>query len=213
MITKLTQWLMKALTLPEIQQAIIKRIQAWRNQDEILTEPAYNWPGLNTLVRTQDAVGWKAFLEGAVLKEWAAKQQEYYNWLQRRNTGKRWITQLIAKLWEISWNMWEQRNGESKNPASPAILREHERLDAIMKREYNDLTTLTIRDRRWFRRPKEILFTESLEYKQLWLESVSMARARFARRNNTSTQTQRSLMRATFRRTTRQTHQPNQNTE
>jgi hypothetical protein len=211
-IAKVTQWLTKAQTLPEIQQAILSRIQSWRNQDERFMAPNYRWPGLNTLVLAQDSIGWKNFLEGGVLQGWAAKQQEYFEWLQRRNTGKRWITQLIKKLWEISWNMWEQRNGELKNPESPASLREHARLDATISREYEDQTTLTIRDRRWFRRPKEILFTEPLEYKQQWTESVNMARARFARRNHTSTQAQRSLMRATFRRTARQTQEPNQNT-
>jgi hypothetical protein len=124
-----------------------------------------------------------------------------YN-VQRRNTGKRWITVLIKKLWEISWNMWEQRNGELKNPASPASLREHARLDAKITIEYEDVSTLYIRDRRWFRRPKEVLFTESLEYKTQWLESVCLARNRYAGRRNTSTLAQRNLMRSTFRRTT-----------
>ncbi len=141
-------------------------------------------------------------MEGCVLQAWAAKQQEYYDWLQRRNTGKRWVTTLIKKLWEISWNMWEQRNGELHDPASPASLREHARLDVRITFEYEDLSTLYIKDRRWFRRPKEILFTESLEYKTQWLESVYLARARYARRRNTSTNAQRNLMRTTFRRTT-----------
>jgi hypothetical protein len=100
--------------------------------------------------------------------------------VQRRSTGKRWITVLIKKLWEISWNMWEQRNGELKNPASPASLQEHARLDAKITIEYEDVSTLYIRDRRWFRRPKEVLFTESLEYKTQWLELVCLACNRYA---------------------------------
>ena len=146
-------------------------------------------------------------MEGGILQEWAAKQQEYYDWINKRNTGKRWITTLIKKLWEISWNMWEQRNGELKNPASPANLREHARIDAAIMIEYQDLTTLRQRDRRWLRRPKEVLFTEPLEYKQQWLESVRLARSRYKRRRPTSTQTQRNLMRSTFtrHRTTEQT--------
>jgi tRNA A37 N6-isopentenylltransferase MiaA len=151
-------------------------------------------------------------MEGGILHEWAAKQQEYYDWLQCRNTGKRWLTNLIKKLWEISWNMWEQRNGELKNPASPAALREHARLDAAIAQEYTDTIQLAKRDRRWFCRPKEVLFTEPLEYKQQWIESVGLACACFARRNNTSTQTQRNLMRSTFRRTAIQATTPNQST-
>jgi hypothetical protein len=38
---------------------------------------------VNDLVTKQDTIGWKNFLEGCVLQEWAEKQQEYYVWLQR----------------------------------------------------------------------------------------------------------------------------------
>jgi hypothetical protein len=201
MIAKLTDWLTKAMTLPDVQKAIISRLQSWRTQDAAPAPPTYNWPGVNDLVLQQDSIGWKNFLEGCVLHAWAAKQQEYYEWLQRRNTGKRWITTLIKKLWEISWNMWEQRNGELNDPASPASLREHARLDAKIQHEYENVSQLYLKDRRWFRRPKEVLFTESLEYKTQWLESVCLARARYARRCHSSTQAQRNLMRLTFRRT------------
>ena len=95
--------------------------------------------------------------------------------------------------------MWEHRNGELKNPESQASLREHNRLDALITNAFEDLSTLNKRDRRWFRRPKEVLFTEPIEYKHLWLESVRLARARYARRRHTSTQAQRALMRSIFR--------------
>jgi hypothetical protein len=120
-------------------------------------------------------------MEGGILQDWAAKQQEYYDWLQKRNTGKRWITTLIKKLREISWNMWKQRNGELKNPTSPANLRDHARLDADITIEYQDLITLTQWDRCWLRRPKEVMFTEPLEYKQQRLEPVRLACSRYER--------------------------------
>ncbi len=59
---------------------------------------------------------------------------------------KRWSRKLIKKVWEKSWNMWEQRNGELKNPASPAALREHARLDAAIAQEYTDSIQLAQRD-------------------------------------------------------------------
>jgi hypothetical protein len=102
------------------------------------------------------------------------------NWIKRHNTGKRWITILIKKLWEISWNMWEQRNGEVNNPESPASLQEHARLDALITTNYEDVSTFARNDQCWFRRLKEVLFTESLEYKHQWLESVRLARIQYA---------------------------------
>ena len=198
-LANLHTWLTQTRTMPDLAHAIINRLQSWRSQTEPTT-PTYNWPGVNDLILGQDSIGWRAFLEGTVLTAWAEKQQEYLVWLKRRNTGKRWVTTLIKKLWEISWDLWEQRNGELTNPASPASLREHARLDALITLEFQDQITLAKRDRRWFRRPRQVLFTETSEYKQQWLESVCLARAKYARRHKTSTHAQRSLMRSTFRR-------------
>jgi hypothetical protein len=50
--------------------------------------PMYGWPGVNDIITQQDLIGWRAFLEGRVLQAWAAKHQEYYDWLERKHTGK-----------------------------------------------------------------------------------------------------------------------------
>ncbi len=91
--------------------------------------------------------------------------------------------------------MWEQRNAELLNPESPATIREHARLDARIYHEYEDILTLAIKDRRWFRRSKEVIATKTIAYKQQWLESVGLARARFARRHPPGLQAQRAAMR------------------
>jgi hypothetical protein len=202
-LANLRTWLTQARTMPDLANAIINRLRSWRSQTAP-TPPTYNWPGVNDLILAQDSIGWRAFLEGAVLIAWAEKQQEYLVWLKRRNTGKRWVTTLIKKLWEISWDLWEQQNGELTNPASPASLREHARLGALIALDFQDQTTLATRDRRWFRRPKQVLFTETSEYKEQWLKSVRLARAKYARRHKTSTHAQCSLMQSTFCRTRQQ---------
>jgi hypothetical protein len=94
-------WLTKALTLNYTLPLSISRLQSWRAQTAA-AEPSFNWPGVNNIIKAQYLAGWQVFLEGAVLQDWAAKQKKYYKWLQRKNTGKRWITALITKLWEIS---------------------------------------------------------------------------------------------------------------
>jgi hypothetical protein len=88
-LSSLDQWFAIALTLSDLQNGIITRVHSWRNQDGDPLAPSYNWPGVNDIVLDQDAVGWRAFLEGGVLHTWAAKQQEYCNWIKRHNTGKR----------------------------------------------------------------------------------------------------------------------------
>jgi hypothetical protein len=102
---------------------------------------------------------------------------------------------LIKKLWEISWDMWEHRNGELHNPTSPAALREHARLDALITIEYQKPRKLVKKDRRWFRRPSTLVFTEAINYKLQWLESVNLARARYSRRQRKDLTIERNGMR------------------
>jgi hypothetical protein len=104
-ISKLKKWLTKAATMPDLQHAILSYLTFWKMNSEIPI-PQYHWPGVNDLIKVQSKIGWRAFLEGEVLKDWEAKQAEYYVWLKKRNTGRRWTITLIKKLWEISWDMW-----------------------------------------------------------------------------------------------------------
>jgi hypothetical protein len=50
-------------------------------------------------------------LEGWLSWEWESTQQAYYTFTHSRRTGKRWLIQLIKKLWSIAWDLWEHRNG------------------------------------------------------------------------------------------------------
>jgi hypothetical protein len=95
-VAKLEIWLIKSATMPALSSAILNHLNAWKTNDATPV-PSYSWPGVNDLVTPQSCVGWRVFLEGGLLKEWAAKQQEYYDWLARRNTGKRWTMILIKK--------------------------------------------------------------------------------------------------------------------
>jgi hypothetical protein len=97
-IATLDKWMMKALTLPDLIKAILSRLKTFCNQDEAMQEPSYTWPGINDLILAQDTIGWMIFMEGGLLQTWAVKQQEYFKWLQRQNSGKRWITTLIKKV-------------------------------------------------------------------------------------------------------------------
>ena len=59
----------------------------------------------------QEHIGWNKVLEGWLAKDWREIQQRYYQLIRSRKTGKRWVTALIQKLWEIAWDLWEHRNG------------------------------------------------------------------------------------------------------
>mgnify|MGYP000032035169 CR=1 FL=1 len=57
----------------------------------------------------QNDIGWQAMAKGWTTEEWAIIQQEYYKLIGSRKTGKRWLVEIIKKLWLIAWDMWEHR--------------------------------------------------------------------------------------------------------
>jgi hypothetical protein len=84
--------MLKAFTLPELQTAIISRIQTVRTEEDALPVPTYAWPGINDLILKQDVVGWRNFMEGGILYKWAAKNKNIligYNAGIRENGGLR----------------------------------------------------------------------------------------------------------------------------
>ena len=67
--------------------------------------------------------------------EWARVQEDYYKWLNIRRTGERWATELIKKLWDISWDLWQDRNRKIHNTQMESILRGVDSLDKAIQEE------------------------------------------------------------------------------
>ena len=55
-------------------------------------------------------MGWQAFLEGAPAIGWAETQQRYFDFIKSKRTGKRWLSAVIRKCWDIAWDQWDHRN-------------------------------------------------------------------------------------------------------
>jgi hypothetical protein len=62
-------------------------------------------------------------------------QEEYYSWLDRRNTGRRWTELLIVKLVEVAWDMWDHRNHSQNVPDNPRWLKALTALDHAVLEE------------------------------------------------------------------------------
>jgi hypothetical protein len=61
-------------------------------------------------IKAQDRVGWLTFFEGCMTLEWSGLQEAHFLWLGPCNTGKRWATSLVVKLWEVAWDLCGHRN-------------------------------------------------------------------------------------------------------
>ena len=50
-------------------------------------------------------------MQGRLSRYWLLAQQSYWKSLGSPRPGLRWISALITKLWDISWDFWRHRNG------------------------------------------------------------------------------------------------------
>ena len=85
----------------------------------------------------------------------AAGQNDYYQFLGKRNTGRRWLAALIEFLWNTAWDLWEHRNGHQ---ARRAAAQEQAALRHSIQEEY-DRGTLGLP------RPVQDLFQRPLEFR------------------------------------------------
>jgi hypothetical protein len=84
-----------------------------------MTDLVSNVFGLWEAVYAKDAINWYNFLLGQLSRKWSDVQARYLESIQKRTTGRRWTIAALDKLWDISWDLWEQRNGIAHDPAHP----------------------------------------------------------------------------------------------
>ena len=86
-------------------------LEAYRNDEEVA--PREHWSQtLKEVSMDQTAVGANAFVEGLMTRGWEQLQRDYLHQMESKRNAGRWIQELIKKLWNVSWDMWDSRNGE-----------------------------------------------------------------------------------------------------
>ncbi len=170
-ITALTQWMKDEQSDPTLIKAITEGLAEWRSGIPADNDtPAF---------QKQSELGWQVALDGWITIEWRAQQEQYWLQWRRKKSSKRWASELIKKLWNISWDMWAHRNG-----VLHAV--EHPHNDIIDSRTNEQLTTLYRRGILAVPRDAFNLFQSSLTellqqpsaYKIKWIRSVEAAIAR-----------------------------------
>ena len=127
--------------------------------------------------KTQKMIGWKQMMGGCVSLEWAKAQDIYFKWMGMRKTGKRWVVSLIKKLWEISWELWDDRNSVLHNTPMAADLSGAVSLDKAIREEFHlgcdGLPTLV---RGQFPKEVDTVLNSSLIQRKSWLVLVRASR-------------------------------------
>jgi hypothetical protein len=139
-----------------------------------------NFYALPAVVQKQDAIGWQSFLEGRPSVGWSEVQHRYYEFLDSRRTGLRWLTALIQKLWDVAWDMWDHRN---------RVLHDQEHSvarDLQIQQITDEFATGSVglaREAKLLSQEDQSLLQRLPAYQTAWLIRIQAARARAERRD------------------------------
>jgi hypothetical protein len=177
--------------MPGVRDAICSYLQAWRLGDTL--PPVQDFAaifGLRAAIEAQSSLGWQALLEGCVASDWAAIQQKYYEWIGSRRSGRRWVSMLIRKLWEVAWDLWEHRNGivhaRAVNSGQLRLT-----LASIQHQLSLGSVHLARADLPHFNKGHDVLESDQPELQVAWLNNVIAARERAARRDASTYRSER----------------------
>jgi len=101
----LVGWLCSANMEPKLVEAIMAGLCSWYSGKNLL--PMMNIPA----VTQQNQLGWALLVEG-LTRLWQIEQAKFWATIKMHRLSKRWVLELIKKLWEVSWDLWNHRNKE-----------------------------------------------------------------------------------------------------
>jgi hypothetical protein len=132
---------------------------------------------LHTALDEQDAIGWSNFMYGWLTSKWATIQNEHYQRIGLRRNGLRWTVAIIQKLWDIAWDLWEQRNDYLHAQDNPDLLQAMAEIDNEIRQQFcRGPATLPQRTHYLFSGTVEDLLATSLPHRKKWLATVHKAR-------------------------------------
>ena len=134
--SKLNDYLDYTNTCPDLALLIINIIDNWKRGTAIQLQEGELFDGIKDLFRAQMSVGWRLFLDGCLTYQWSIIQQKYYDWKGYRNTGNKWASGLIRKLWDIQWDAWNHRNSMLHETPLANIMEGELSLDRSLRNEW-----------------------------------------------------------------------------
>ena len=178
-IARLKVWMRRHKTHPTVILVICEHLSAWR-YDKTPPVRRTNFLGLSDIMKKQEEIGWQAFLEGTPATGWGEVQQRYFDWIGSKKTGKRWLTSVIQKMWDIAWDLWDHRCKILHNKDSSIL---HARQEDDIKTEFDKGTAgLLPHTKRMFSDGLLRVLQRNQQRREAWIVCVQAARARCLRK-------------------------------
>ena len=110
LLKELQCWLSSVDTHPEISDFLVKGLTSWLTPNCYFSFDSSVALPLQTAFLTQLQLGWEALLLGFLTTPLLHCQHSYYHSKGSRKSGNRWGIRLTAKLWNIIFQLWHNRN-------------------------------------------------------------------------------------------------------
>ena len=119
----LEKWMNEYKTCPDLKRMLLQFIEQWRLGREVSNITDIEFESAQGIFVEQKKIGWRNMIGGCFSNVWVLAQGDYYKWLRVRRTRERWVAELIKKLWNISWDLWQERNDILHKTSRNAVLR------------------------------------------------------------------------------------------
>jgi len=177
-ISHLKQWLREQMTHPALVTDLINGLQQWYEDDNRQRQPLPTWQ------QEQRDIGWESAFGGWLSLQWRSEQEQYWSQICSQKSSKRWMSELIRKLWDIAWDMWEHRNEVlHHDPENRMSILESVVNDKIWHFYAIGTASLPCNAMGFLALPLEEQLLKPLTTKTLWVESIEAAILRKAHHN------------------------------
>jgi len=177
-ISHLKQWLQEQMAHPTLVTDLISGLQQWYEDDHSPRQPLPQWQ------QEQHDIGWESVFDGWVSLQWRSEQDQYWSQICSRKLSKWWTLELIKKLWDIVWDMWEHQNEVlHHDPENWMSILESVVNDKIWQFYAISMASLPRNAMGFLALPLEEQLLKPLTTKTLWVESIKAAILCKARHN------------------------------
>lgn len=192
------KWMKENDTHPTIIAFLVQHLNSWVEDKPYSRTPcSLSNEDLIAAMQAQNDMGAWSTLMGRINTDFEHVQTHHYKTIKSRRSGFRWTVELIKKLMDVSWDMWDHRNGIlHADPERHHRATELEEANASIETEWTRGSTGLLQQDLFLFRDRIAVNNRTLARKIEWLDAVSTARdaAAEANRANQSYQQEREGM-------------------
>ena len=196
LIVQFHTWLNAQHTDPCIISFLCNSLQTWFFNPTSTNTYYSSDPIISSAYNAQSKLGWYAFLCGYISSALVTAQAVYYLESGSRRSATRWGSHLIAQAWNITFQLWDNRNNILHESDRIHHLHGFSSLRNAITTEYSiGILQLPPLYRRYFSLPLQQLLHKPATYLKRWFLVIRSGRESFYHQYNDDWQSDPSLRR------------------